>query len=114
VFRQCCGEEMPRSKWSAASPRFIIRAKAWIRAKGWVEIGHDGSANATMPELVASAKPQCAIISVGSGNLFGLPPPLETLGRLRDAGPAPTGPISTETCFYVDRHSVTPSVAALQ
>ena len=38
-----------------------------------VKIGHHGSNNATTPELVASAKPEFAIISVGSGNSFGLP-----------------------------------------
>jgi competence protein ComEC len=38
-----------------------------------LKVGHHGSANATTPELVASAKPDFAIISVGSGNSFGLP-----------------------------------------
>ncbi len=38
-----------------------------------IKVGHHGSANATTPELVASVKPQFAIISVGSGNSFGLP-----------------------------------------
>jgi hypothetical protein len=33
-----------------------------------VKVGHHGSSNATTPELVESAKPQFAIISVGSGN----------------------------------------------
>jgi len=50
-----------------------------------IKIGHHGSADATTPELLASAKPQFAVISVGSGNSFGLPR-TEVLGRLADAG----------------------------
>ena len=50
-----------------------------------LKVGHHGSANATTAELVASAKPEFAIISVGSGNSFGLPRQ-ETLARLADAG----------------------------
>ena len=49
-----------------------------------VEIGHRGSNNTTTPELVASYKPEFAVISVGSGNSFGLPR-IEALGRLSDA-----------------------------
>jgi competence protein ComEC len=79
-----------------------------------LKVGHHGSANATTPELVASAKPQFAVISVGSGNSFGLPR-LETLNRLAEAG---TRVYRTDldgaVTFYLDGHSVTPSVAALQ
>jgi beta-lactamase superfamily II metal-dependent hydrolase len=71
-------------------------------------------AGATTPEVVASAKPQFAIISVGSGNSFGLPR-TEVLGRLGDAG---TRVYRTDlhgaVTFYLDGDSVTPSVAALQ
>ncbi len=78
-----------------------------------IKVGHHGSANATTPELVASAKPKFAIISVGSGNPFGLPRS-EVLGRLADAG---TRVYRTDlhggVTFYLDGHSVTPSVAAL-
>ncbi len=79
-----------------------------------VKIGHHGSNNATTPELIASARPQFAIISVGSGNSFGLPRP-EVLARLANAG---TRVYRTDldgaVTFYLDGHSVTPSVAALQ
>jgi competence protein ComEC len=51
-----------------------------------LKVGHHGSANATTPELVASARPQFAVISVGSGNSFGLPRP-ETLARLAAGAP---------------------------
>jgi competence protein ComEC len=76
--------------------------------------GHHGSANATTPELVASVKPQFAIISVGSGNSFGLPR-AEVLGRLADAGARVyRTDLDGAVTFYLDGHSVTPSVAALQ
>ena len=77
-----------------------------------LKVGHHGSANATTPELVASAKPAFAVISVGTGNSFGLPR-IEVLGRLADAG---TRVYRTDldgaVTFYLDGHSVTPSLAA--
>ena len=79
-----------------------------------VKVGHHGSNNATTPELLASASPQFAIISVGSGNSFGLPR-IETLGRLADAGARVyRTDLDGAVTFYLDGHSVTPSVAALQ
>jgi len=79
-----------------------------------VKIGHHGSNNATTPELVASARPQFAIISVGSGNSFGLPR-IEVLGRLSDAGARVfRTDLDGAVTFYLDGHSVIPSVAALQ
>jgi competence protein ComEC len=79
-----------------------------------IKIGHHGSANATTAELVASANPQFAIISVGSGNSFGLPR-REVLGRLADAGVRVyRTDLHGAVSFYLDGHSVTPSVAALQ
>jgi competence protein ComEC len=79
-----------------------------------IKVGHHGSNNATTPELVAAAKPQFAVISVGSGNSFGLPK-FEILGRLANAG---TRVYRTDldgaVTFYLDGHSVTPSPAALQ
>jgi len=78
-----------------------------------LKVGHHGSANATTIELLASARPQFAVISVGSGNSFGLPR-LATLSRLADAG---TRVYRTDldgaTTFYLDGRSVTASVAAL-
>jgi competence protein ComEC len=79
-----------------------------------LKVGHHGSGNATTPELVASAKPQFAVISVGSGNSFGLPR-IEVLGRLEDAGTRVfRTDIDGAVSFFLDGHSVTPSVAALQ
>jgi len=79
-----------------------------------LKVGHHGSANATTPELLSSARPQFAIISVGSGNSFGLPRP-ETLARLAEAG---TRVYRTDldgaVSFYLDGRAVTASVAALQ
>jgi competence protein ComEC len=79
-----------------------------------IKIGHHGSADATTPELLASAKPQFAVISVGSENSFGLPR-TEVIGRLADAGVRVyRTDIVGAVSFYLDGRSVTPSVAALQ
>jgi len=79
-----------------------------------LKVGHHGSAKATTPELVTAVKPTFAVISVGSGNSFGLPR-RETLGRLAEAG---TRVYRTDldgaVTFYLDGHSVTASVAARQ
>jgi len=73
-----------------------------------LKVGHHGSANATTPELIASAKPAFAVISVGSGNSFGLPR-METLQTLAQAG---TRVYRTDldgaVTFYLDGRSVTP------
>ncbi|MGC1450004.1 MAG: hypothetical protein WA830_08215 [Candidatus Sulfotelmatobacter sp.] len=75
---------------------------------------HHGSENATTPELVASARPQFAIISVGSGNSFGLRR-TDVLGRLADAGARLyRTDLDGAVTFYLDGHAVTPSVAVLQ
>jgi beta-lactamase superfamily II metal-dependent hydrolase len=79
-----------------------------------LKVGHHGSANATTEELVNCSRPKFAIVSVGSGNSFGLPR-VETLARLAQAG---TRVYRTDldgaVTFYLDGHSVMPSVAALQ
>jgi competence protein ComEC len=79
-----------------------------------LKVGHHGSANATSPELIDSAPPEFAIISVGSGNSFGLPR-FETLGRLAAAG---TRVYRTDldgaVTFYLDGHSVRATSAARQ
>jgi competence protein ComEC len=78
-----------------------------------LKVGHHGSTNATTPELVNSAKPRFAVISVGAFNSFGLPR-IETLSRLAESG---TRVYRTDldgaVTFYLDGHSITPSVAAL-
>jgi competence protein ComEC len=79
-----------------------------------IKIGHHGSANATTPELLAATKSQFAIISVGSGNSFGLPRP-EILGRLAKAGARVyRTDLDGAVTFHLDGHSVTPLVADLQ
>ncbi len=78
-----------------------------------LKVGHHGSANATTDELLASAHPSYAIISVGLKNSFGLPRS-ETLGRLSQAGARVyRTDLDGAVTFYLDGHSVTPSVAAL-
>jgi competence protein ComEC len=78
-----------------------------------LRVGHHGSANATTPELLDSVKPRFAVISVGSRNLFGLPR-MEVLDRLARSG---VRVFRTDTqgavTFYLDAHSVTPSLAVL-
>jgi competence protein ComEC len=79
-----------------------------------LKVGHHGSANATTAELVDSAQPQFAIISVGSGNPYGLPR-IETLQRLTDArARVYRTDLDGAVTFYLDGHSVTPSPAALR
>jgi competence protein ComEC len=79
-----------------------------------LKVGHHGSANATTPELLASAKPEFAVISVGLGNSFGLPR-AETLDRLTAAGiRVYRTDLDGAVSFYLDGRSVTPSVAGLQ
>ena len=79
-----------------------------------LKVGHHGSANATTEELVASARPQWAVISVGAGNSFHLPR-IETLARLAEAGARVyRTDLDGAVTFYLDGRSVTASVAALQ
>jgi competence protein ComEC len=79
-----------------------------------LKVEHHGSANATTPELVDSARPEFAVISVGAGNSFGLPR-METLGTLSQAG---TRVYRTDldgmVTFYLDGRSVTPSIPGLE
>lgn len=78
-----------------------------------LKVGHHGSANATTAELMDCVRPQVAVISVGSGNSFGLPR-IETLSRLAESG---TRVYRTDlggaTTFYLDGRYVTASAAAL-
>jgi competence protein ComEC len=78
-----------------------------------LKVGHHGSSNATTPELVESARPQFSVISVGSGNSFGLPRN-ETLARLSAAGSSVyRTDLAGAVTFYLDGHTITPSVASL-
>jgi competence protein ComEC len=78
-----------------------------------LKVGHHGSANATTPELMAAVKPRFAVISVGTGNSFGLPRD-ETLAHIAAAG---TQLYRTDldgaVTFYLDKSVVTTSVAVL-
>ncbi len=79
-----------------------------------LKVGHHGSANATTAELVASARSAFAVISVGSGNSFGLPR-METLDRLARAGTCVyRTDMDGAMTFYLDGHSITASAVALQ
>ena len=60
-----------------------------------LKVGHHGSANATTSELVDAARPEFAIISVGSGNPFGLPRSTRLTGW-RQAGQTCIEPTSME------------------
>ena len=77
-------------------------------AASLLKVGHHGSANATTQELVDSARPAFAVISVGLGNSFGLPRN-ETLDRLGESG---TRVYRTDldgaVTFYLDGRLVTP------
>ena len=79
-----------------------------------LKVGHHGSSKATTAELLAAAKSEFAVISVGSGNSFGLPR-METLEKLAGSG---TRVYRTDldgaVSFYLDGRTVSPSVAALQ
>ena len=78
-----------------------------------LKVGHHGSTNATTAELVSSAHPAFAVISVGAGNRFGLPR-METLSRLAAAGARVyRTDLDGATSFYLDGESVTVSVPAL-
>jgi competence protein ComEC len=79
-----------------------------------LKVGHHGSAAATTPELIASAQPEFAVISVGSGNWFGLPR-METLARLSGSSVRVyRTDLDGAVSFYLDGNTVTPSVAALR
>jgi len=79
-----------------------------------LKVGHHGSANATTPELMESAKPEFAIISVGLGDSFGLPRD-ETLTRLGVSGVRVyRTDLDGAVSFYLDGHSVTPSLTSLR
>ena len=78
-----------------------------------LRVGHHGSANATTPELLDAVKPRFAVISVGSRNLFGLPRK-EVLERLARSGTCVfRTDVDGAVTFYLDGHSVTPSLAGL-
>jgi competence protein ComEC len=79
-----------------------------------LRVGHHGSANATTAELLDAAKPEFAVISASFRNSFGLPK-FEILERLSQSGVRVyRTDVNGAVTFYLDGHSLTPSLAALQ
>jgi competence protein ComEC len=79
-----------------------------------LRVGHHGSANASTAELLQSAKPDFAVISVGFRNSFGLPK-FEILDRLSQSGAKVyRTDIDGAMTFYLDGKNLTPSPAALE
>jgi competence protein ComEC len=79
-----------------------------------LRVGHHGSNNASTPELLTSAHPEFAVISVGFRNSFGLPK-FSTLDCLSQSGARVyRTDVEGAITFYLDGRSVTPSLAALQ
>ncbi len=72
-----------------------------------LKVGHHGSANSTTRELMDAAQPKFAVISVGSGNSFGLPR-IETLERLAAGGAhVYRTDLDGAVTFYLDARGVT-------
>jgi competence protein ComEC len=113
VLRVCYGDSSVLLEGDAQKPAERHVAALYHPTADLLRVGHHGSANATTPELLESAKPRFAVISVGSRNLFGLPR-MEVLARLQHSG---ARVFRTDThgavTFYLDGHSITPSLAAL-
>jgi len=79
-----------------------------------LKVGHHGSATSTTPEILQSVKPSYAVISVGFRNSFGIPKP-DVLERLQDSGVRVyRTDLNGAVTFYLDGHSVTPSLPVLQ
>jgi competence protein ComEC len=79
-----------------------------------LRVGHHGSSNATTPELLAAAKPNFAVISVGFRNPFGLPR-MDVLNRLEKSGARVyRTDLDGAMTFYLDEHGVTPSPSVLR
>jgi len=78
-----------------------------------LKVGHHGSATSTTPEILESVKPAFAIISVGYRTSFGLPK-TEVLARLQASGARTyRTDLNGAVTFYLDGHTVIPSVATL-
>src|SRR5271166_2798920 len=75
-----------------------------------LKVGHHGSATSTTPEILAAVKPTFAVISVGFHTSFGLPK-ADVLARLQAAGVRVyRTDINGAVTFYLDGHSVIPSL----
>jgi len=79
-----------------------------------LKVGHHGSATSTTPEILESVKPSFAVISVGFRTSFGLPK-ADVLQRLQNSGVhVYRTDLNGAVTFYLDGHSVTPWLPALQ
>jgi competence protein ComEC len=78
-----------------------------------LKAGHHGSAKSTTPEILQAVKPTVAVISVGYRNSYGLPK-VDVLERLQNAGVhVYRTDLNGAVTFYLDGHSVTPSMPLL-
>jgi competence protein ComEC len=79
-----------------------------------LKVGHHGSATSTTPEILRAVQPSFAVISLGYHDCFGFPK-LPVLARLQSAGAhVYRTDLEGAVTFYLDGHSVTPWLAALQ
>jgi competence protein ComEC len=78
-----------------------------------LKVGHHGSSTSTTPEILQSVKPKFAVISVGFRISLGLPK--ADVLQLQNAGVhVYRTDLNGAITFYLDGHSVTPWLAALQ
>jgi competence protein ComEC len=79
-----------------------------------LKVGHHGSATSTTAELLQSVTPSFAVISLGYRSSFGFPKP-DVLQRLQNSGThVYRTDVNGAVTFYLDGHSVTPWLPALQ
>jgi competence protein ComEC len=79
-----------------------------------LKVGHHGSSTSTTPELLSAIKPSFAVISVGFATSFGFPR-RDVIARLAASGVRVyRTDLDGAVTFYLDGHSVTPWLAALE
>jgi competence protein ComEC len=79
-----------------------------------LKVGHHGSATSTTPEILQAVQPSYAVISLGFRTSFGFPKE-DVLARLQAAGVRVyRTDLNGAVTFYLDGHSVTPSLPDLQ
>ena len=83
-------------------------------ASDLLKVAHHGSATSTTPQLLSAVNPRYAVISVGARNVYGHPR-REVLDRLTEAHVRTyRTDLNGAVTFYLDGHTVIPSLAALQ
>ena len=79
-----------------------------------LKVGHHGSSTSTTADILESVKPSTAVISVGFRNSYGLPKS-DVLSRLQSSGiHVYRTDVNGAVTFYLDGHSVTPSLPTLE